>query len=781
MIRERLLWGFVLIALVPLLGVGVATSLVSYYNGRQQSVDRLESVAARKELAIQTWAQSLQQELQVVSQTDYSPKFVSTAMRLSNEGKQYTWYNSLVRKRLRALVDQSSQFEELFLLDLQGRVVVSTDATREGKVYGGTPAFRRGLAGPVTWLPFYPRDATASADAFLAEDPSTVVTAVPHRSESGELVGIIVGRSAMGVLFAIIEERTGLEETGRAYLVDGRHRLLAGTQLPQSAVDADDAGAHAISTSGLDSTIRSAASSSGVYVGSGGASVVGSSRWLPDLEVALSVEQNLAEALSATFTTVGIHVFIALAAVAIAVVASLLMTRSIADPIAGLALTASQIATGHLDRVVRVEKADEIGALARSFNSMTSQLRDLINSLEQRVGERTHALQEANAALERRALQLETSARVGRDITSILAIDDLLARVVDLIQDAFGYYHVQVFLLDRDADQLVLRADGRTLSSEFRCLELGQPSINSRAAQTGKPVLVNDVSHDPVYLFDSNVPDTRSELVVPLRLGEQVIGTLDVHHARTDAFTTEDVLVIQSLGDQIAVAIENAHLYDQSRELAILEERTRLARELHDSVTQSLYSVVLLSEGWRRQLSSGAVGPQPETQLRRIGEIAQQALKEMRLLIHELRPPALGQDSLVDALRKRLDAVENHVGVEGRVVMDDFIDLPPDVEEGLYRIAQEALNNALKHAQATRETVRLCVKDDAVVLEIGDDGRGFDLQAVESKGGMGLTSMRERTRQLGGELDIRSSPGAGTTVTVRVPLRNGVSRQGTEG
>lgn len=780
MIRERLLWGFVLIALVPLLGVGIGSSLVSYYNGRQQSVDRLESVAARKELAIQIWAQSLQQELQVASQTDYSPKFVGTALRLANEGKKYAWYNSLVRKRLQALVDQSSQLDELFLLDLQGRVVVSTDVARGGEAYGATPEFRSGLAGPVTRLPFPSAEGTAPAAVVVAGDPSAVISAVPHRSETGELLGIIVGRSNIAALLVILEERTGLGETGRAYLVDGQHRLLAGAHWPELISGADGEGLGSVSTSGIDAAIQSRGSSAGVYAGATGASVVGSVRWLPDLEAVLAVEQNLSEALRATFATLGILVVIALAAVVIAVTASLLLTRSIADPIAGLAHTASQIAQGSLDRVVKVEKADEIGALARAFNSMTAQLRDLINSLEERVNDRTSALQEANKALERRALQLETSARVGRDITSILAIDDLLARVVDLIQDAFGYYHVQVFLLDRDAGQLVLRAGSRALNSEYRCLDMGQTSINTRSAQTGKPVLVNDVSRDPGYLFDSNLPGTRSELVAPLRLGEQIIGTLDVHHARMDAFTAEDVLVIQSLGDQIAVAIENAHLYDQSRELAILEERTRLARELHDSVTQSLYSVVLLSESWRRQLNTGAAGAQPEMQLRRIGDIAQQALKEMRLLIHELRPPTLDQESLVDALRKRFDAVENHVGVEGRVVMDDFVDLPSSVAEGLYRIAQEALNNALKHAQATRETVRLCVKDGAVVLEISDDGQGFDPQAVEGKGGMGLMSMRERTNLLGGSLAVRSSPGAGTTVTVSVPLRIALPARGIE-
>ena len=780
MIRERLLWGFVLIALVPLLGVGIGTSLISYFNGRQQSVDRLESVAARKELAIQTWAQALQQELQVASQTDYSPKFVSTALRLANEGKNYTWYNSLVRKRLQALVDQSSQLEELFLLDVQGRVVVSTDPAREGEDYGMTPEFRWGLARPFTRLPFYPAEAANPSDAVIAANEPAVITVVPHLSENGDPLGVIGGRSDVRPLFAILEEPTGLGETGRAFLVNGSHMLLAGTFLRQPETSGAREVLRSVSTSGLDNAIRLAASSSGVYAGSGDASVVGSSRWLPDLEVALSVEQDLSEALRATFVTLGILVIIALVAVVIAVAAALLLTRSIADPIAGLAFTASQIAQGNLDRVVKVEKADEIGALAKAFNSMTAQLRDLINSLEQRVNDRTHALQEANQALERRALQLQTSARVGRDVTSILNLDDLLTQVVDLIQDAFGYYHVQVYLLDRDTKRLMLRAGGRALSADLRCLAVDQPSINTRAVQTGAPVLVNEVTQDPDYLYDSSLPDTRAELAVPLWVGERVTGTLDVHHAQANAFTAEDVLVIQSLGDQIAVAIENARLYDQSRGLAILEERTRLARELHDSVTQSLYSLVLLSESWRRQLNTGVAGAQPEMQLRRIGEIAQQALKEMRLLIHELRPPTLDQEGLVDALRKRFDAVENHVGVEGRVVMDDFFDLPSGIAEGLYRIAQEALNNALKHARASRETVHICVNDGAVVMEISDDGQGFDPQAVEGKGGMGLSSMRERTYLLGGSLGVRSSPGAGTVVTVRVPLRNAAPARGRE-
>ena len=393
---------------------------------------------------------------------------------------------------------------------------------------------------------------------------------------------------------------------------------------------------------------------------------------------------------------------------------------------------------------------------------MTAQLSDLIATLERRVVERTDALQ-------RRALQLETSGRVSREITSILDIDKLIEEVVKLIGNAFGYYRVHVFLYNETSQQLVLRSANDVSSIEHDRLRVEMTSLNTRALQTGEPQLVNDVAQDPYYLADGGMPDTRSELVVPLRLGKRIIGTLDVNSTQVDGFTPEDVMVIRSLGDQIAIAIENARLYDRSRELAVMHERNRLARELHDSVTQSLYSVMLLTEGWRRTAQAVGGALYVEDYLGRITDISGQALKEMRLLIHELRPPVLERDGLVEALRKRLDAVEKRAGVEARLVMDDLVELPVNVEVELYRIAQEALNNALKHASATEVTVRMCVDCGDLVLEVSDNGRGFDPQKASRGGGLGLVSMQERAREVGGSLLIASAVGQGTTVSVRLP------------
>jgi len=282
--------------------------------------------------------------------------------------------------------------------------------------------------------------------------------------------------------------------------------------------------------------------------------------------------------------------------------------------------------------------------------------------------------------------------------------------------------------------------------------------------------MVNDVSQDPRYVADERLADTRSELVIPLRIGGRVLGTLDVQSAQMNAFSEEDVRIMQSMGDQVAVAIENARLYDRSRTLAVLEERNRLAHELHDSVTQSLYSLVLFAGAGQEIVEAGLLEPVKQY-LQRIEETAQQALKEMRLLVYELRPPTLEEEGLLGALRQRLKAVEERAGIDARLLVEGDVDLPAPLQERLYRIAQEALNNALKHSAGTSVAVRIHVNDERLELEVVDDGVGFDVDAVSDTGGLGLAMMRERAAELGGLVLISSAPGEGTTVKITVDKR----------
>lgn len=226
-------------------------------------------------------------------------------------------------------------------------------------------------------------------------------------------------------------------------------------------------------------------------------------------------------------------------------------------------------------------------------------------------------------------------------------------------------------------------------------------------------------------------------------------------------------LMARVLVRQERLVAENAQLHERARHAAVLEERQRLARELHDSVTQALYGISLQAEAASRALAAGDVDP-AAANLREIRETTQESLGEMRLLLFGLRPPLLEERGLIGALDSRLRAVEARAGLATELRGDGAERLSPEAEQELYRLAQEALNNVLKHAQARHVCVRLDVSKDRAVLEVADDGVGFE-SALRGGDGFGLPGMRERAARLGGKLQVESAPGAGTRVRVEVP------------
>jgi signal transduction histidine kinase len=217
-------------------------------------------------------------------------------------------------------------------------------------------------------------------------------------------------------------------------------------------------------------------------------------------------------------------------------------------------------------------------------------------------------------------------------------------------------------------------------------------------------------------------------------------------------------------------------LRQSEMEKAITTERNRLAHELHDSVTQSLYSLTLFTEA-ARHIAEEQDLKDLEQHIKQIGIIGLQALKEMRLLVYELQPPELERDGLVLALRRRLEAVEGRAGVEARVAVDEYVKLPGYVERELFRVAMEALNNALKHAAAASVIVYLRQDNMRVEMEIVDDGVGFNSKTALGSGGMGLISIQERVDQLGGKLTIQSTPGEGSSVKVTIDNIDNITQQ----
>ena len=285
----------------------------------------------------------------------------------------------------------------------------------------------------------------------------------------------------------------------------------------------------------------------------------------------------------------------------------------------------------------------------------------------------------------------------------------------------------------------------------------------------GQPLLTPNPTEDPAICPPIVTGLDNSYLGVPMRAKGKVVGVFGVLGESGRQFSQDEVALLAATADQVGVAVENARLYQQAEQLAVMEERERLAQDLHDLVTQSLYSLTLLAEAARRMIRAG----KPERaidHITRLGENAQDALKEIRLLVYKLRPHALEREGLVGALQQRLAAVERRAGVKAHLISNETIKLTAPLEEGLYCIALEALNNALTHAKASSVTVRIQTVNDLVELEVKDNGIGFDPRRVRIREGIGLASMQERAKRMGGTLCIQSSPGKGTLISVRVKL-----------
>lgn len=393
-----------------------------------------------------------------------------------------------------------------------------------------------------------------------------------------------------------------------------------------------------------------------------------------------------------------------------------------------------------------------------------TELKQTQQVLERRVSERTHELAALN----------EISVVVSRSLELKEILNAALTKAMGMMQmDVGSAYSLE----DNDEpreEKLLLLAASQGLSSEF-FQRVGSRRVRGTAIQVAakarQPVvwLVADYP-DPRVKQALEMEDVQQVINVPLFAKGRLVGAfnLGTHNPRT--ITPEEISLLSSIGQQIAVAVENANLYDQAEQTAASAERHRLSRELHDSVTQSLYSVTMYAEAAARLLVTGDVATATE-HLRELRTTAQEALREMRLLIFELRPPALEKIGLAAALQARLEAVEVRGGMQTDLRVEGERDskcLDRAAEDELYHIAQEALNNILKHSNAQHVWVHLQFTEAEVFLTIRDDGVGFTPTA-SGNGGLGLASLQERAEKLRATLEIESTPGGGTEVRVVVP------------
>ncbi len=614
------------------------------------------------------------------------------------------------------------------------------------------------------WRPGWFRDIVRS-EAYLAPEPhfsnivvdglqgeNMIVVVLPTESAEGTPAGGMAGLFHLdpttgNPLFATLEElrRT---ETSAIFLVDGTGSVIyhsdpahIGSDFSaQSVVPMVRAGAvGAVRTHDLE-----------------GRETLASFAPVPSTSWGLVREENWA---ALTRTSRRYRDF-SLLLLALGVVAPTLIVavgvRRVTKPISDLIHAAQRVARGSFDQTITASGGGELEELADQFNSMAAQLHKSYTHLENEVAIRTKELATLNA--------------IAFEASHSLNLEEVLYYALDKVLELMSLEKGQAFRLERGTSTLILMAH-RGLSDKLIRRTARQPlsvSAAGLAAEEGRPV-VRRVADFPEGKLRDLIQNEGIELVVstPLTVKGETVGILNLGAPATRDVTPEELSLLTAVGHQIGVAVENAHLYQQAQKLAVVEERNRLARDLHDSVTQTLYGTSLCAEAAARQLSLGNVGMAVD-HLQEIQASSQEALREMRRLVFELRPPILSTVGLEAALRARLEAVEQRVGLVTELSGPGNGRLKPDIEAALYRIAQEALNNTLQHAGARHVTVRLDHADGWVTLEIADDGTGFDPEAAREGGGLGLSSMQERVARLGGTLALYSRPGEGTRIKVEV-------------
>lgn len=411
------------------------------------------------------------------------------------------------------------------------------------------------------------------------------------------------------------------------------------------------------------------------------------------------------------------------------------------------------------------------------INAFTYEDVDLLEAVAAQIGgpiassrlyQQTQRLAEE---VKRRNEQLTVLNTLARMAVGTLDVQRMLRIITAEIQRSFGFGHVELYLVDEEDDELVIAAH----AGEAHPVQLGErrpitQGLLGRAYREGSTIRVDDVQCDPDYVM-YNMPKARSELCVPISISNRVIGMLNLESRRVAAFTDEDIAVLETAADVLAGGIENARLYQRAQEGAVMEERSRLARDLHDSISQQLFSMTLTAQAARAQLEKNPA--RTATQLERLQETAAAALGEMRALIFQLRPPALSEQGLVGALKQHVTALGRREGLSVTLDVHGDEKYARGAEQAIYRIAQEALNNVVRHAGACNVAVDLSLSPENIRLRVVDDGSGFDPATAATTQGrhLGLTSMRERATELGGTFDIQSTPNQGTEIVVTVPGR----------
>ena len=381
-------------------------------------------------------------------------------------------------------------------------------------------------------------------------------------------------------------------------------------------------------------------------------------------------------------------------------------------------------------------------------------------------------MRERDIALTRRNVDMALLNGIASTLTSSLELDEILNKTLGLVMNYMRVEAGEIFLLDEDGKSLRMVLHRGHAAEAFwtrNTFKVGDGYVGI-VAKTRKPVVSTDLAHDVRFLREAVVDAGFHQIAcIPLLSGETLMGVMSVASLGKEPIDDRNVEMMAAVGNWAGLAIENAHLHANVRRLAILEERERIGMDLHDGIIQSIYGVGLSLESAMLSMNED-----PSDAKRRVQHAINdlnQTIRDLRSYILDLKPRQLGNDGLMSGI-KRL-AAEYRANTFADVQVTESESSLENLAQGqvltLFHICQEALANSAKHSKAKKVQIAVWATDERVLMEISDDGKGFEMESMNANIGHGLANMRTRARAIGGDADISSAPNEGTTILAWVP------------
>lgn len=603
-LRTKLIVGFITVSLVPLALLAFLSNQSTRQALRQEANDKLFGASAQTAEALDDFVENRKSEITAQANfrvfRDYLSLPASRRAGSSHEDEALDFLSVLTRA-------EAGDIQSLAVLDNSGRNLLDSDETGTGGDESEAIYFQQAVETEAAYV------SPPQISSMEGGAPS-IYFSHAIRDEGGDFLGVLRARYLLAAIQSRIQENTGLVGEDSFVVVFDEHYIhVAHTAAPETIMKAagpltpqtedeliaahrlPDLPSEQLTTNlpELVERLEAAADNpffeaedvaTGPRVNQVAVAPMESLPWLvaffqPQDVLFAPVEAQARGTLLLATLLAGVVGVVALA-----------VAQLVSQPITRLTTAAQRISEGELDIEVLADSEDELGMLARTFNSMAYRLQSLVQGLEERVSERTEDL-------ERRASQLQAASQVAKDAAVERDVDHLMNEAVQRISSQFGYYHAAVFLVDDEEEFAVLRAasspGGRRMLARDHKLAVGKVGIVGYVTGTGKPRVANDVGEDAVHFANPDLPDTRSELALPLLVRDDIVGALDVQSAEPQAFDEQDVIALQTMADQLAIALENARLLHRQTELA--EDRRR-AIDVYRQLTGSLSYDQILSD-----------------------------------------------------------------------------------------------------------------------------------------------------------------------------------------